>query len=277
MASDVGFDRPSHPAFPASLVPIRMESGGVRLNGVAYVPSGAGPHPGVLLLHGLPGFERNLDLAQAFRLAGWTSMVVHYRGAWGSGGSFSFANVLKDARAAVEHLRSTEMRGQLRIDPDRVALVGHSMGGWASLMIGATTDVVGAASIAGFNLGAVAAAIQAETGRLDALVATFAPQMGPLAGTDARALFEEAARAGDAWDVRSRAGRYAGRPVLLLAATRDDEVPVDVHHMPMANALREVGSRLTERIVDTDHAFSDRRVELAGITTDWLASLDPGG
>src|SRR4029453_8317257 len=41
-----------------------------RINGFVYLASGDGPHPTVVLLHGLPGNERNLDLAQAMRRAG---------------------------------------------------------------------------------------------------------------------------------------------------------------------------------------------------------------
>ncbi len=40
-----------------------------RSTAMAYIPAGAGPHPTVVLLHGLPGNEKNLDLAQAMRRA----------------------------------------------------------------------------------------------------------------------------------------------------------------------------------------------------------------
>ena len=55
----------------------------------------------VVLLHGLPGNEQNLDLAQAIRRAGWNVLTLHYRGAWGSPGQFSLQHVLEDADAAV--------------------------------------------------------------------------------------------------------------------------------------------------------------------------------
>ena len=254
-------DPPRDADHPASLVAIGFESGGASLNGVAFVPSGAGPHPAVLLLHGLPGYERNLDLAQALRRVGWTAMVVHYRGAWGSGGSFSFANVLEDSAAALEHLRSPQMRERLRVDGAAVSIVGHSMGGWAALMTAAHTKVLGVVSIAGFNLGAVARRIAAD------------PQMGPLAGARADGLFAEVVQAGDSWDVRTYAERFDGRPALLLAASNDEEVPVDMHHDPVVEALSAAGANLTHRVWDTDHAFSDRRLELTETVAGWLGSL----
>ena len=49
-------------------------------------PAGAGRRPTVVLLHGLPGNEKNLDLAQAIRRAGWNVVTFNYRGSWGSPG-----------------------------------------------------------------------------------------------------------------------------------------------------------------------------------------------
>jgi hypothetical protein len=45
-------------------------SNGVNLNAVLYTANGVGPHPNVLILHGLPGNEQNIDLAQSMRQAG---------------------------------------------------------------------------------------------------------------------------------------------------------------------------------------------------------------
>jgi pimeloyl-ACP methyl ester carboxylesterase len=53
------------------------------LNAVLYIAAGEGPHPNVLLLHGLPGNEQNIDLAQSMRRAGWNVLTFHYRGSWG--------------------------------------------------------------------------------------------------------------------------------------------------------------------------------------------------
>ena len=75
------------------------------------------------------------------------------------------------------------------------------MGGWASLLTAAETDVLGAASIAAFNIGALAAAMSQAPDVLDQIKEVFGPQMGPLAGVDLGALFREAVAVGDRWDV----------------------------------------------------------------------------
>ena len=70
---------------PAAMETVQVPSHGALLNGIVYVAAGAAPHPVVVLLHGFPGNEKNLDLAQAIRRAGWD---VLYGGTswitWGS-------------------------------------------------------------------------------------------------------------------------------------------------------------------------------------------------
>jgi dipeptidyl aminopeptidase/acylaminoacyl peptidase len=263
-------DPPIDRDHPAGLASVRFESHGSRLNGVLYVAAGAGPHPTVLLLHGFPGYERNLDLAQVLRRAGWNTMVFHYRGAWGSEGDFAFGHVLEDAHAAVAHLRSGSLP---RVDPSRIAVAGHSMGGWVALMIASEDrDVIGAAYLAGWNLGAVGDLLRSEKGRT-VLNQTFWTATAPLHGTSLAALWREAESRRDEFDLRTRAAAFAGRPVLAVVGTRDTEVPPHVFHGPTVEALRSHGARLTEHVLDADHAFSDHRVELARTVLDWLETL----
>ena len=93
-------------ANPARMEVLHIPSGGVKINGVAYLASGAGGHPTFIFFHGLPGNEKNLDLAQAVRRAGWNAITVNYRGSWGSPGEFRFGGSLEDAEAVLSFARS---------------------------------------------------------------------------------------------------------------------------------------------------------------------------
>jgi hypothetical protein len=63
-------------------------------------------------------------------------------------------------------------------------------------------------------------------------------------------------------------------PVLLVAGQRDSGVVPFVHHTPLVNAFQAAGAtRLTEVWLDSDHAFSDKRIALAQTLLDWLATL----
>jgi acetyl esterase/lipase len=107
---------------------LHIPSHGVLINGLIYQPSGAGPHPTLVICHGLPGNEKNLDLAQAARRAGWNAVAFNYRGSWGSPGVYRFAQNLEDADAVLAYLRDPANSARLGIDTKRIAIAGHSMG-----------------------------------------------------------------------------------------------------------------------------------------------------
>src|ERR1044072_3387211 len=88
-------------AAAARMEVLHIPSGGVEINGLAYIPSGAGTHPTVVICHGWPGNEKNLDLAQAVRRVGWTAVTFNYRGSWGRPGECHFAQLPADAAAGM--------------------------------------------------------------------------------------------------------------------------------------------------------------------------------
>ena len=140
---------------PAGMDTFQIPSHGSLLNALVYVAAGEGPHPAVVLLHGFPGNERNLDLAQDIRHAGWDGLVIHYRGSWGTPGDFSFSHGIEDTAAAVAYLRQPEYAKRLRLDPAKIVLIGHSMGGFMAVE-GAAADasiravgLISAADLAG--------------------------------------------------------------------------------------------------------------------------------
>ncbi len=257
------------PEHPAALIGSPIESGGDRLNGIAYLAQGPGPHPTLILLHGYPGEERNLDLAQAIRRSGWNVLFFHYRGAWGSEGSFSFGHAIEDVGAALRLASSEEFARSHRADPERIALLGHSMGGFLALMAGSEheeVDCIG--SIAGTNLGAMAAtepeAAAVTAARLDSI-------SGPIRGTTGAELVAEVAANAARFDTTRRAASLASRPVLLVAGDRDRVTPPEIHHDPLERALLAAGAtQLRTRRLDADHAFSPARIALARTAVTWL-------
>ena len=63
-------DPPADKEFPAGRAVVSFPTHGVDLDATLYLPSGPGLHGAVVLLHGLPGYEVNGDLAQSIRRAG---------------------------------------------------------------------------------------------------------------------------------------------------------------------------------------------------------------
>ncbi|HZY44528.1 MAG TPA: hypothetical protein VFF70_07245, partial [Anaerolineae bacterium] len=79
-------------------------SQGCKLLGGFYRAAGDSPRPTVVLCHGLPGVEKNLDIAYGLRDAGWNCLYFHYRGCWGSEGTYSLNGLLDDAHAVTDWL-----------------------------------------------------------------------------------------------------------------------------------------------------------------------------
>ena len=81
--SAIAADPAVNAQYPASMSAFVLPSHDGAMNAVMYQASGPGLHPTLLLLHGFPGNEQNLDLAQAARRDGWNVLTLHYRGSWG--------------------------------------------------------------------------------------------------------------------------------------------------------------------------------------------------
>ncbi|MGW0806006.1 alpha/beta hydrolase family protein [Nonomuraea sp. NPDC002799] len=263
---------------PAASTPAFMfGSDGVTLFGVLHVPAGPGPHPVVVLAHGFPGNERNFDVAQALRRAGYAALVFHYRGSWGVGGTYSWANVLADTAAAVAAVRDPEAVAAHRLDPGRVSLYGHSAGGFAALMTAAADPSIAAvASAAAFDFGAASAAARASAETRAAYVEAFEGELLPLRGTSGEALVAEMEAAGDAWRLAGLAPRFAGRPVLLVGTGRDPVSPAPMHHDPVVAAYEaQPVKRLQHLVLPTDHALSDQRVALTRAVLGFFRTHQP--
>src|SRR3954451_10849746 len=221
-------DPPHDKAHPAAMEVLHIPSGGGKINGVAYTAAGLGPHPVLVLMHGLPGNEKNLDLAQAVRRAGWTVVTFNYRGSWGSPGTFRFAGNLEDAHAVLAYLRDPANAARLAIDSKRIVVAGHSMGGWVTALIAERDpDLAGAILISAANMGGRAMK------REDA-VALMADNIESLAGVTPETMADEMLANSAAFDWTPGAAGLARRPLLVL--TSDDGLG------PAADALAAKGN-----------------------------------
>lgn len=261
-------DPPPDPVHPATMASPDIPSHGSKLYSVIYIAAGDGPHPTVLLVHGFPGNEKNLDLAYSMRRAGWNVLVPFDRGAWGSSGSFSFAHALEDAQASLEFLRDPENVKKFRIDPDHIVFVGHSMGGFVAAYTTAhEPKVFAAALISAANLGPASARQRTDDPQF---WERWSENASRLAGTTAEALVKELGSDSSKWNYMNCVPLLKDRPVLVLEA--DDRNTSD--NQELADRLRKGGdARVTEVHMHTDHPFSDHRIALQAAIIDWLESI----
>lgn len=124
---DIIWDKSS----PAGTIELKIPSNGSLLQGFMYKANGRQNHPTLLLLHGYPGNEKNLDLAQGVRAHGLNVIYFDYRGSWGSQGEFSFVHCVEDVVNVIAFCK--KYTDSLQIDTSKITLFGHSMGGWVCL------------------------------------------------------------------------------------------------------------------------------------------------
>jgi hypothetical protein len=225
-----------------------LRSGGCRLIGGLYRAGGEGRHPAVLFLHGIPGHEKNIDLAMDLRDRGMHCLYIHYRGSWGSEGDYHIPTQVDDARVAFEWLASHPL-----VDAARIALVGLSLGGWVALMLASRTKGVKAVV-------ALSPLIDpANTPIKVALLEEFAESVR---GISPETLVGE-------WQALSPITAVAGRlgyvPILLVTADGDEIFPPSHYAaLPALPCLTRV------RFPRADHVFSDVRSGLRHVVGGWL-------
>lgn len=257
---------------PPSMDSFVIDSHGARLNALVYQAAGDGPHPVALFLHGFPGNEKNLDLAQAARRAGWDAIYFNYRGSWGSGGTFSMANSLEDVAAALAWIRTPANAEKYHLDPGRVAIIGHSFGGWLALESARQQPAsVCVAVMAAWNVGwQVEHRVERPAvwaGVNEMVTDSTIPDGGPLHAS-ADAVMKEIAGATPAWNYLAQADALRDRALLLIAASGDGPGLDPAMHASLAAAVG--GTKVQTLTFEDDHAFSASRLELADRLPRWL-------
>ncbi|MES2150329.1 MAG: alpha/beta fold hydrolase [Pseudomonadota bacterium] len=253
---------------PARMAVIHVPTGGVEINGIVYIASGLGPHPTFVLFHGVPGNEKNLDLAQAVRRAGWNAVMVNYRGSWGSPGKFSFAQNLEDAKATLAFIRNPVNAVKLDIDPNRIALGGHSMGGWVSALTASQDPaLLGTVIISAADMGAFGQKAKEHFSDVAGFLEGGRPA---LAGVSGQAMADELRTNADGWTLVAAAPRLRNTNLYVLYSADDWEAD----SVRLIKAIEERGGASLRYLrVPTDHVWSDKRLTLASLVTTWLESL----
>jgi uncharacterized protein len=257
-------DPPADKDHPAAMTVLHIPTHGVEINGVLYSPPGAGPHPTVVLCHGLPGNEKNLDLAQAIRRAGWNVVTFNYRGSWGSPGQYRFANDLEDGNAVLAYVEDAANAAKLGIDTKHIVLAGHSLGGWVTTITASHhPELAGAILISAADMGL------ASSQPREKVVALMKENNESLAGTP-EGIADDAIATIRSHTFSSAAPGLGKLPLLVLTA--NDGLG------PMADALvkavqAEGNSHVTAIHAATDHGWNDHRIFLEATILGWLANL----
>jgi len=114
--------------------------GGTDLALDLYAPEHLdGPVPGIIFIHGggwRSGKRQDYRLYTArFAAKGYVAATITYR----LGAAGYFPNSVEDVKCAVRWMRANA--ASINVDPDRIAVIGGSAGGYLSMMVGYSSDI----------------------------------------------------------------------------------------------------------------------------------------
>jgi fermentation-respiration switch protein FrsA (DUF1100 family) len=232
-----------------------------RLDGIAYnlwLPPGDGPFPAVIVFHGAGSQKENhADYARAAVANGFAALTFDNRGhgeterALGPG---VIADLQRLARFVAE---------RPEVDGSRVAVRGSSMGGLLAIHVGAASDAVAA----------VVAICPASERMLLQVVRPVAAGKQPPPGSYLESMRVDLP-ALVAWleehEVGDAVERMAGKPLLLIHAKGDDQVPYQ-HSEELYERASEPKRLLL--LEGGDHRSAQHDAELQGESLRWLGKV----
>jgi uncharacterized protein len=241
-------------------------SRGRLLRGMIHQPRRRrGRVPGVVFFHGFTGDRMEshwlfVKSARALAAAGIASLRFDFYGSGESEGEFgevTLAGEISDARAAIGFIRR-----QRAIDPERVGLVGLSMGGAIAACLAASS---GARALALWSALAHPEELAALAERTTRLITD---------GTGAREYSAHRVSAQFLSNIRRvdplRSLARFKRPTLIIHPEKDEYLPL--HHPE--DFLRASGAAIKEQVIvaGADHTFTSLawEGEVISRTVDWF-------
>ncbi|MDD3253494.1 MAG: alpha/beta fold hydrolase [Lachnospiraceae bacterium] len=246
-----------------------------KLLSALYTAAGNGPHPTVILLHGIPGCEQNYDLAQTLRRRGFHVMTFHYSGNWGSDGTYSLRNDLEDAETVLDFVLKDETYG---FDKARIYAVGHSMGGYVCGQLTARrSEIRGGVLLMPCDIGRISRIAEENAEAAAVLQEVLEESAQWLRGVTGEALKDEAEQYSEQLRLEPVAGKLAGKPLLCITGTLDVCTPKQYHGGPLVEAILAAGGvKVEELSFPTDHFFSDYRLTVAERVAEFLEAQVSG-
>ena len=243
-----------------------------KLFSVLYTAGGAGPHPTVLLLHGIPGCERNFDLAQALRRCGFHVMTFHYSGNWGSDGNYSLENDLEDANTVLDYILDNNTYG---FDKEHIYAVGHSLGGFVcSHLLAKRPEIRGGVLLTPCDIGRLPQIAEEDAQAYRVIKDLLEDCSQWLTGVTKDSLLREVEEHSDTFRLEGIAGQLAQKPILCISGSLDSCTPAICHCVPLEHAILSAGGTVFRSIsYPTDHFFSDYRLTVAETVSNYLTDL----
>ena len=229
---------------------------GDSISGYALIAKGNELKETIILLHGLPGNEKNLDLAETIRQNGKNVIYFNYRGSWGSQGKLLYSNCLQDISKVIDYLSNDIVSKKLRIKKSSFSLIGHSLGGGIAILHGIQDDrVKKIVALSSFNAGEELK----KNNSIDELE-DFQKYLNEqfMLNIDSKKFLTEILNHKQEWNLTSINIVKLDKPFIFI-----DENNRNEHWIKSIKNNQYL-------LIDSDHSFSDKRNELSAEIIDWL-------
>ena len=235
-------------------------------------PGGKGPYPAVILSHGYPGNEQNMDLMQFLRALGFAVLTYHYSGSWGSDGEFSFRNCIEDANTVLNYL--IRHAAAYDVDPARIYAVGHSMGGFVTThLLAGRKELRGGVLIAPWDVARTYALSKTDSECRRNLSEVLSGGYGWLRGITPERFASELSRDTDALRLDKLSPQLRNVPILCISAENDIVTPPELHQLPLRDALTD-SEAFRYITLPGDHCFQAYRPPLWEAVGEYLLELE---
>lgn len=240
----------------AKTTPFIFVSENDSLIGRIMIAAGSNKKPTVIFLHGMPGIEKNEDIGQALRRAGYNAAFFSYSGTWGNQGVFSYKKSLKNIEALNAHLIKNAKH--YKIDCENIFLCGFSMGADIAIFHAhEASNISGVISIAPWS---AKAALQSKSAKdLTSYKSNLGKQLGMKIGSGEAFVTEII-------NYEKTINEYLSSsnvPIIHIFENKSTKDEFQ-ENCPTANP----NSML---IMDaSDHSFSNKRILLTEIIFNWL-------
>ena len=237
--------------YPASSEEITITIGKDSIAAFGMFALGKEKKETVILLHGLPGNERSLDLAQELRRNGKNVIYFNYRGSWGSQGEFLYSNCIEDVKEVMDFFDKPENSTKYRIKSKSYILFGHSMGGGIALLVGAKDSRI--SKIGAFSPNPVGNAPKELLDWVYNYTKTlFMLEINP------NEFYNEIIENNALYDPLKYKNELSKKDILIL-----DENNRNAEWINKIENIEYV-------LMKTDHSFSDKRLELIDKVKEWI-------
>lgn len=259
-------------AVPPNNVALIINSHGSDIYGRILLPALASESeraPVAVMLHGYPGLEQNMDVPPALRRAGIATLYFSYRGVWGSHGDYCFSHLIEDVESVLAHLRANAEK--YRIDPERIYLVGHSMGGFATLnSIAQGANVRGAVVMAPCDIGR---RYLEDRERFDKMM--FTQKYGYFNTPDEDYLPNDVVEHAEQWRFVALAEKFPqNMPLHFIGGAEDTMTPPEVDIMPLYRLLEARGMDISYTEIPAGHTFTAYRTRITRLIYRLIAEME---